>query len=284
MELRGSCQRLAVILLVAFSQSLTLAAPSAAKDELSKIIQERRDAEQQWAEASRKAKTDAEQSALKYPTAENYSPRVLALAQKYPDDPAALEALIWIAQNCRRGDELDTALRSLLEKHVNEPKIRDVSLNVLHTGSKEAEGFLRGVSEKSSSDEARGTALITLGRLLKNYASSSQFLCTNTDPKYVANYGRWLGEDVVTRLKAANPDDLRIEAEKTFEGVIEKYGGQKSGSRKLGESAKGELFEMRNLTIGKVAPEITGKDVDGHKFALSDYRGKVVVLDFWGHW
>ena len=24
--------------------------------------------------------------------------------------------------------------------------------------------------------------------------------------------------------------------------------------------------------------------LDGQKFKLSDYRGKVVVLDFWGHW
>jgi cytochrome oxidase Cu insertion factor (SCO1/SenC/PrrC family) len=37
-------------------------------------------------------------------------------------------------------------------------------------------------------------------------------------------------------------------------------------------------------TIGKVAPDIEGVDVDGKKFKLSDYRGKVVVLDFWGDW
>jgi hypothetical protein len=33
-----------------------------------------------------------------------------------------------------------------------------------------------------------------------------------------------------------------------------------------------------------VAPEIEGIDMDGQKFKLSDYRGKVVVLDFWGNW
>jgi hypothetical protein len=32
------------------------------------------------------------------------------------------------------------------------------------------------------------------------------------------------------------------------------------------------------------APEIAGKDLDGKAFKLSDYRGKVVLLDFWGHW
>jgi peroxiredoxin len=38
------------------------------------------------------------------------------------------------------------------------------------------------------------------------------------------------------------------------------------------------------LSIGRRAPDFTTKDVDGVEFKLSDYRGKVVVLDFWGFW
>ena len=41
---------------------------------------------------------------------------------------------------------------------------------------------------------------------------------------------------------------------------------------------------MRNLVIGKEVPDIEGEDIDGKKFKLSEYRGKVVVLDFWGNW
>jgi thiol-disulfide isomerase/thioredoxin len=48
--------------------------------------------------------------------------------------------------------------------------------------------------------------------------------------------------------------------------------------------AKRELFELRNLVIGKAAPDIEGEDIDGKKFKLSDYRGKVVLLAFWGNW
>jgi hypothetical protein len=36
--------------------------------------------------------------------------------------------------------------------------------------------------------------------------------------------------------------------------------------------------------IGEPAPEIDGEDIEGVRFRLSDYRGKVVVLDFWGNW
>jgi hypothetical protein len=35
---------------------------------------------------------------------------------------------------------------------------------------------------------------------------------------------------------------------------------------------------------GKMAPEIKGKDVNGKPMKLSDFRGKVVVLDFFGDW
>ena len=45
--------------------------------------------------------------------------------------------------------------------------------------------------------------------------------------------------------------------------------------------AKPELDELRRLTIGKVAPEIEGEDLDGQPMKLSSYRGKVVVLTFW---
>ena len=36
--------------------------------------------------------------------------------------------------------------------------------------------------------------------------------------------------------------------------------------------------------VGQLALEISGVDLDGAPMRLSDYRGKVVVLDFWGHW
>ncbi len=35
---------------------------------------------------------------------------------------------------------------------------------------------------------------------------------------------------------------------------------------------------------GDTIPEIEGKDLDGERFALSDYQGKVLMIDFWGDW
>ena len=36
--------------------------------------------------------------------------------------------------------------------------------------------------------------------------------------------------------------------------------------------------------VGNRAPDFEATDVEGKSFKLSDYRGKVVVLDFWGFW
>jgi peroxiredoxin len=38
------------------------------------------------------------------------------------------------------------------------------------------------------------------------------------------------------------------------------------------------------LQPGKIAPDIVGEDIDGKPMKLSDFRGKVVLLDFWGFW
>ena len=37
-------------------------------------------------------------------------------------------------------------------------------------------------------------------------------------------------------------------------------------------------------SIGDTIPRIKGKDVEGARFELSDYEGKVVMIDFWGDW
>jgi peroxiredoxin len=41
---------------------------------------------------------------------------------------------------------------------------------------------------------------------------------------------------------------------------------------------------VETLTIGKIAPDIIGRDLNGSEFKLSDYHGKVVALVFFGEW
>ncbi|MDP6540324.1 MAG: redoxin domain-containing protein [Planctomycetota bacterium] len=48
--------------------------------------------------------------------------------------------------------------------------------------------------------------------------------------------------------------------------------------------ARAEYDLEKHLGIGSVARDFEATDLQGRAFRLSDYRGKVVVLDFWGFW
>ncbi len=45
-----------------------------------------------------------------------------------------------------------------------------------------------------------------------------------------------------------------------------------------------ERPQQQKVAVGAAAPEFALKDVSGKLHALSDYKGKVVVLDFWATW
>jgi hypothetical protein len=173
---------------------------------------------------------------------------MLALAENHADDPAAIDALVWIVTKVRAGAEADKALTILARKHVDSEKIGPVCQSLIHSPSPDAEKLLRMVLEHNPHHEAQGLACYALAKLLSGQSESS------------------------------------AEAEQLFERVIETYQDIKSYRGTLADTAKADLFEIRNLAIGKVAPEIEGEDMDGQRFNLSDYRGKVVVLDFWGNW
>lgn len=66
--------------------------------------------------------------------------------------------------------------------------------------------------------------------------------------------------------------------------VSKKYTKIKFENHTLAEAAKVKLHAIAHLSPGKPAPDVEGVDADGAKFRLSDYRGKVIVLRFWGDW
>jgi hypothetical protein len=82
----------------------------------------------------------------------------------------------------------------------------------------------------------------------------------------------------------ATPEQLKL-ARPLWVELGEKYAGVMSPHEKTyGQMAEGKLFWIDNLQIGCVAPDFETVDETGAKFKLSDYRGKVVVVDFWGYW
>lgn len=93
------------------------------------------------------------------------------------------------------------------------------------------------------------------------------------------------GADWADRLRRLDPSALQREAETLFEQVAADYADVPHNDKLRSPGPLGDLarFYLRDLALGKPAPEITGTDLDGQPFRLSDLRGKVVVLDFGSH-
>ncbi len=78
----------------------------------------------------------------------------------------------------------------------------------------------------------------------------------------------------------------RDETAKTSLAFLKKkYGKLKFDEKQTyGKAAEEAFYFLTNLAVGKKAPQIAGSDADGALFRLADYRGKVVMLRFWGDW
>lgn len=100
-------------------------------------------------------------------------------------------------------------------------------------------------AEESSSDETRAHALYRLGWLYRGSRDS--------------------------------------ERESRADAILERCAREFPGTR-YGTSALANVITSSELEPGKPAPDFHAETIEGHEFKLSDYAGKVVLLDFYGFW
>ena len=182
------------------------------------------------------------------------APKFLELAEKYPNDPIALDALtqaVWQVNTTPWPVELvgeDTARAKVAAKNPH-----------------------KGV---------QATATLSLARFLNNRLGRIE-LCRK-QAGLAKQFGALYGKEYIADLMRQDGEKVIKQVEAVFEQAAEKYGDvELPGGDMVAERAKAELFEIRNLRVGKQAPGIESFDQDGKRFKLSDYRGKVLLLDFW---
>lgn len=155
--------------------------------------------------------------------------------------------------------ESEKLYAELTEQYLPEMKPASVALlcQRLHY-THDSEMLLRVLYTRGQRDEVRGVACLVLAQVLRR---SADHLATSD-------------------AKAA--EKKHQESEKLFEEAADKYADvQTAFDGTVGRKAKNELFDLRYLSVGKAAPEVKGTDQDGKHFQLADYKGKVVLLDFW---
>ena len=239
-------------------------AVAAASDELvsayEAIDQAYQKAYDAWLQRYRAAETDEarEEVGQAKPDVEGPAAQMLALAARGPTTETAYRACTWI---CTRSATESTgrALAHVSEHFLHHPKIGDLARR-LRADDEDAERFLRTVLDKSTVEHGRAMACYMLVEPIKRRLT------------------RW-------STRPENADELMARIEPLYARLQDEFGDVILYGRKtLAQVAQGDLFELKHLGIGQTVPEIEGEDIDGVAFKLSDYRGKVVMLDFWGDW
>jgi hypothetical protein len=176
--------------------------------------------------------------------------RAMELAGSYQGD-GRVPFYSWVAMTSSDKDLAIQAVEALRKDHVASPALVELLERGMMVGrvvgAEKGAEFLQAVIEQNPDSQAKAWAMYWTAM-----------------PK--------------TRAKDATPEQreqaqqMLAEAAKLAAGTI------------LADRIAAPEFEKNSLQIGKPVPDIEGEDIDGVKFKLSDYHGKVVVLDFWGFW
>jgi len=248
-----------------------------------------------------------------------FADRCLKLAEANPDNPVAVEALAWAVGNAR-----GTAAAQKAQPLLKEKIAAITDLEQLHKALGGLPGSAFGdlaptvaAKVKKNLEHLKAVPLLvwvasatlyggspelarlyndTVDLLMERFAERRElavlpnWLARDDNPEWAEKHLRRLSEknpaaDVQTMARYSlgtllkNKDEAsQQEAEKLLQSVAAEPG-------RLAEQAKRDLEDIRGpRALGKPAPEINGDDLDGKAFNLSDYKGKVVLLDFWGFW
>lgn len=266
------------------------ASNSDARSERMKAVQSEYEAAMDaFYEPFRQAKTDEERQKLaettKPPDAAPYCARARAIVDEDPADAAAFEALSFLISQ-RGGAEATARDIALLERHFfASEKMLDALSLLQYSDSPAGKALLARLAEESPHRDVRGRALMAQAEALKDDLSTSAQIAGIANPEERQKYAGYLGTAEFDRLLALDRAELEGQLVALYGTVARDYADVSNGRKGvIGDQAKAAIHELQNLVVGKVAPDIAGEDVQGVAFHLSDYRGKVVLLDFWGNW
>jgi hypothetical protein len=175
------------------------------------------------------------------------------------------------------------AFAQLQRDHLGSERLGALCERISYGLCGEYEPFLRAVLERSPHRQVQALACLALARHLANRAT--RFELVREEPETRRQFEDLFGKHYVAEMLRRDRGACDREAETLFERAAKSYADvAEAGGSTVGERAAAGLFELRRLAVGKQAPDIVAEDQHGECFRLSDYRGKVVLLDFWSEY
>ena len=226
-----------------------------------------------------------------------YPEKFLALAKKYPKDPIALVSLKQAIQAVNSTDSaaqiawesnrsnfpagstdetVEEIVTMLLRHHLRSSELVPTLYRIRYGYRMGYEKFLRAVLQENPGHDVQAVARLSLAQFLNDKLRAVQL--AQDRAAFVTCCENIFGKDLLSQLEQRVETGLALEVEAQFEKALAYTSVKYQGGGTIAEKAQTELYEIRNLSVGKMAPDIEGKDQDGVVFKLSDYRGKVVLL------
>ena len=132
-----------------------------------------------------------------------------------------------------------------------------------------------------------------IDRFFEELASEAEDPVLRANGKYYLAAGLLSTVNLQFMLRAEDRKALRQRAIEAATGLSarveeEKFLGDNPDGTPIPETlAEAEadlLCSLRHGTLGGTLPDVTGMQLDGVEERLSDYRGRIVLLDFWATW
>lgn len=193
---------------------------------------------------------------------ENYQARVRQFLPKYRDlalrsrgtpiEFSALRRVIEVGQRDKNGRVVvEDALTRLLATRLDSTELEDLCVSVRFLTwllpEKDVLAWLGKVAAATPILDARAAALFHAASIETEYRSP--------DPK------------------------KRDELLAVYKKVRDEH-----ATTTYADLSAGYIFDLERLQVGMTAPDFSAQDEKGAAFKLSDYRGKTVLLFFWGGW
>jgi hypothetical protein len=201
------------------------------------------------------AKADPAKPAAAMPMRPDFAPLVAKAEQAaadYRGTDAAVPFLVWIAQNSAGADRaaVARALETLTTAHIDHADLAKLGPMI---------GFLPRILDAETATGIQGRLLASKNPDVRGHALLAKHTETIEKGDRDGDAYRNAKLDLLQAADQATNPMLKQEIRSAID-LREKFG------------------------VGIVAPDIEGSDLDGVAFKLSDYRGKVIFLDFWGDW
>jgi RNA polymerase sigma factor (sigma-70 family) len=205
---------------------------------------------------------------VRQPGHQKYADRLLALGRS-DDEPTAVEALSLAVTGWVQLPHADQAFDLLLERFADSPRLAEFARKhhaISYPGKYRRLERLLGVATDPT---ARGISLLDLGLEMEPGRAPTEM----PDGRAAEEKRKARAAALYRRVIADYPD------------VVGGPLGNGCHLGKLGRLAQAYLLRLEpKCRDGMPAPPTAGKDLDGKPMALTDFKGQIVVLDFWGSW